>query len=387
MTFGRACDFCVRFRVVRFGKLAASSVATHRSNPDCRWTRKGVVNMRLPWRRRESESIANSVALVVIELPADELLGGEPAIELLQAEPPRGARALLARSRHLARSLKPARPARIALGRSGRAAKSVVVKLHPRRLARAVREFRRIGSADLARLAHGVGRGAKSVGGRLSFISPRKARSVRVVTTTIRRLVRDIDPSAATRVAREIAQLARTTIAKLDPRLVEDAVRRFVATIDKSGRGTRFDRIAKAAVNKIGPERAVNMAAEVTRALKRLVDRLDPDQVGKVISELVAAARSANDKKGRLRVVGFLASLVAEVGRALKRVAKDVEWRDVVVVVLVVLTTAPELLIAAGVSVAAVRLLTSLFTVLVRVLPERGSGSTSGKVRVPQSST
>ena len=353
-------------------------------------TRKGLVNMRLTWRKRESESNANSVALVVIELPADELLGGE--LETLQVEPPRRAARLLARSRHLAGRLNPARPVRIALGRSGRAAKSVVVKLHPRRLARAVREFRRIGSADLARLAHGVGRGAKSVGGGLGFISPWKARSVRVVTNTIRRLVKDIDPSAATRVARETTQLARTTIAKLDPRLVEDAVRRFVATIDldgkgKVGRGTRFDRIAKAAVTKIGPERAVNIAGEATRALKRLVDRLDPDQVGEVIRELVAAARSANDKKGRLRVVGFLASLVAAVVQALKRVAKDVEWRDVIVVVLVVLTTAPELLIAAGVSVAAVRLLTSLLTVLVQVLPERGSDLTSGRVRVPQSST
>ena len=338
--------------------------------------------MHLPWRKRESESTANSVALVVIELPADELLGRESAVEPLQAEPPGRAARLLARSRHLARRLNPARPARIVLGKSGRAAKSVVVKLHPGRLARAVREFRRIGAADLARLAHGVGRGAKSVGGRLSFISPRKARSVRVVTTTIRRLVRDIDPSVATRVARETAQLARTTIAKLDPSLVEDAVRRFVATIDKPGRGTRLAKIARIAVNKIGSERAVNVAAEVTRALKRLVDRLDPDQVGKVIGELVAAAKSANDKKGRLRVVGFLASLVAEVGQALKRVTKDVEWRDVVAVVLVVLTTAPKILTAAGVSVAAVRSLTSLLTVLVRVLPERGSGPKSGRVRV-----
>ena len=337
--------------------------------------------MRLPWRKRESESSANSVALVVIELPADELLVEEPAIEELHAEPRRMAR-LLARSPRFARRLNPAGPARIALGRSGRAAKSVVVKLHPRRLARAVREFRRIGSADFARLAHGVGRGAKGVGGRLSLISPRKARSVRVVTTALRRLVQDISPSAATRVARETTQLARTTIAKLDPRRVEDAVRRVAATIDldgkgkvdKPGRSTRFDKIAKAAVTKIGPERAVRMAAEATRALKCLVDRLDPVHVGEVIGELVAAARSANDMKGRLRVVGFLASLVGEVGRALKSVAKDVERRDVVVVVLVVLTTAPELLIAAGVSVAALRVLTSLLSVLVQVLPDRRSG-------------
>ena len=300
---------------------------------------------------------------------------------------------LLARSRRLARRLNPAGPARIALGTSGRAAKSVVVKLHPRRLARAVREFRRIGSADLARLAHGVGREAKGVGGRLRLISPRKARSVRVVTTALRRLVQDINPSAATRVARETTQLARTMIAKLDPRRVEDAVRRVAATIDldgkgkvdKPGRGTRFDRIAKAAVTKIGPERAVQMAAAATIALQRLVERLDPDDVVEVIVKLVAAVRSANDKKGRLRVVGLLASLVGEVGRALKSVAKDVECRDVVVVVLVVLTTAPELLIAAGVSVAALRVLTSLLTVLVQMLPDRGSGPTSRPV--PQCST
>ena len=171
---------------------------------------------------------------------------------------------------------------------------------------------------------------------------------------------------------------ARTTIAKLDPRRVEDAVRRVAETIDLDGKGetdkpsggTRFDGIARAAVTKIGPERAVKMAAEATRALKRLVDRLDPDEVGEVIGELVAAARSANDKKGRIRVVGFLASLVGEVGRALKSVAKDVQYRDVVVVVLVVLTTAPELLIAAGVSVAALRVLTPLLSIFVQMLPD-----------------
>ena len=217
------------------------------------------------------------------------------------------------------------------------------------------------------------------MGGRLSFISPRKARSVRVVTTALRRLVQDIDLGAATRVAREATQLARTTIAKLDPRRVEDAVRRVAATIDlgakgkvdKPGRGTRSDRIATAAVAKIGPERAVRMAPEAIRALKRLVDGLDPDHVGNVIGELVTAARSANDKKGRLRVFGLLASLVGEVGRALKSVAKDVEYRDVVVVVLVVLTTAPELLVAVGVSVAALRVLTLLLSVLVQVLPDQ----------------
>ena len=108
--------------------------------------------MRLTWRKRESESFANSTALVVIELPADELLVEEPASEELQGEPRRVAR-LVARSRRFARRLNPTAPARIALGKSGRAAKSMVVKLHPPRLARGVREFRRIGSADLARLA------------------------------------------------------------------------------------------------------------------------------------------------------------------------------------------------------------------------------------------
>ena len=140
----------------------------------------------------------------------------------------------------------------------------------------------------------------------------------------------------------------------------------------------RSRRTASGAINS-------HKAAEATRALKRLVDGLDPDHVGRVIGELVAAARSANDKKGRLRVVGFLASLVREVGRALKGVAEGVEWRDVVVVLLVVLVTAPELLVAAGVSAAVVRVLTPLLEVLVEVLPDRGSGPTSR--RVPQSST
>lgn len=181
--------------------------------------------------------------------------------------------------------------------------------------------------------------------------------------------------------ARETTRLARTTIAKLDPRRVEHAIRRVADGIELDGKGkknrrpggTKLDRIARAAVARIGPERAVKMAAEATKALKRLVARLDPDQVGEVIRELVAAAKAANDKQGRLRVVGFLASLVKEAGRALKSVAQDVEVRDVVVVVLVVLTTAPELLVAAGVSVAAVRVLTSLLSILVQLLPDRGS--------------
>ena len=69
--------------------------------------------------------------------------------------------------------------------------------------------------------------------------------------------------------------------------------------------------------------------------------------------------------------MGFLASLVGGVGRALESVAKDVEIRDVAVVVLVILATAPELLVAVGVSAAALRVLTPLIKVLVEVLPER----------------
>ena len=270
----------------------------------------------------------------------------------------------------VARRLNPARATKVALGTSGRAAKSVVVKLHPRRLARAAREFRRIGAGDLARLARGVGRGSKGVAGRLRVISPRKARSVRVVATAVRKLVENIDPAAATRIAREATRLARKTIVKLDPHRVEAAVRRVAETIDVDGKG-KMDTVAKAAVAKIGPERATRIAGAATRAIKRLVDRLDPDHLGQVIGDLVAAAKAANDKKGRLCVVGFLASLVGGVGRALESVAKDVEIRDVAVVVLVILATAPELLVAVGVSAAALRVLTPLIKVLVEVLPER----------------
>ena len=278
--------------------------------------------MRLPWRKKEPESPANSTALVVIELPADELLVEAPASE----ETPREARreaGLLAWSRRLARRLNPAAPARIAVGKSGQAAKSVVVKLHPRRLARAIREFRRIGPADLARLAHDVSPATKGEGGRLGPVSPRKERRARVVTTVLRRSVRKISPSVAAHMARETTRLARTTIAKLDPRRVEDAVRRVAETIDldgkrkKNGRsgGTRLDRIARAAVSKIGPERAVKIADEATKALKRLVARMDPDQVGEVIGELVAAAKAANDKK-RSPASGWVPRVASEGGRA-----------------------------------------------------------------------
>lgn len=331
--------------------------------------------MRLPFWGRKPEarsSVTASTALVVIELPADGMPVGEPTVDLEDESLRRAG--LMARSgramKLVARGLNPARATKMALGTPGRAAKSVIVKLHPRRLARAAREFRRIGASDLARLARGVGRGSRSVAGRLRVISPRKARSVRVVATAVRKLVRDIDPDAASRIAREATRLARKTIVKLDPRQVEAAVRRVAETIDLDGKG-KMDTVAKAAVAKIGPERATRIAAAATIALKRLVPRLDPDHVGQMIGDLVAAAKSANDKKGRLRVVGFLASLVGGVGRALKSVAKDVEIRDVAVVVLIILATAPELLVAVGVSAAALRVLTPLIKVLVEVFPER----------------
>ena len=78
-------------------------------------------------------------------------------------------------------------------------------------------------------------------------------------------------------------------------------------------------------------------------------------------------------------MVGFLASLGRKIVRALKGVAEDVKFREVVVVVLVVLATAPELLIAAGVSVAAVRVLTLLLQVLVQVLSKPEGEIRSGE--------
>lgn len=67
-------------------------------------------------------------------------------------------------------------------------------------------------------------------------------------------------------------------------------------------------------------------------------------------------------------------------GRAAKSVVVKLHPRRLAkaVVLLVVLTTAPDLLIAAGVSVAAVRLLTSLLRVLAQVLPERKRTETRG---------
>ena len=334
----------------------------------------------------ESKGSADtSTALVVIELPVDGMLVNESSAEELQAEPRRRAR-LLARSRRalarLARGLNPAEPTRIAVATSGRAAKSVVVKLHPRRLARAAKEFRRIGAEDLERLARGVARGTKGVAGRFSFNSPWKARRVRVVAATVRKLVLDVSPDAANRMARQATRLAQESVAQLDPRRVEEAVRRAVDAVDfnrhgrkgRSSDGGRINRAIQTAIAKIGPERAVRIAGEATRVLALLLDKLDPDHVGRVIGDLVAAARSANDKVGRLRLVGFLAALVGEVGRAFKSVAKNIEARDVAVVVLVVLTAAPELLIAVGVSAAALRVLTQVIQVIIQVFPERKGG-------------
>ena len=332
-------------------------------------------------------STTTSTALVVIELPADGMLVEEPDAENLQGALRRRA-GLLARSgraaRRVARRLIPAGATKTALGTSGRAAKSVVVKLDPRRLAGAAREFRRIGAVDLSRLARGVDRGSKGVASRFRFISPRKAHSVRVVAAAVRKLVQNIDPGTATCMAREATRLAQKSVVKLDPRRVEEAVRRVAGAVDSKDHGKRGEssgggltyRVAKTAIAKIGPTRAVQVAGEATRAFILLVDRVDADHTGKVIGDLVAAAKSANDRKGRLRVVGFLASLASEGGRALENVAKNIEARDVAVVALVVLTTAPQLLIAAGVSVAALRVLTQLTLVFVTVLPDRRGNPT-----------
>ena len=142
--------------------------------------------------------------------------------------------------------------------------------------------------------------------GRLRVISPRKARSVRVVATAVRKLVENIDPAAATRIDREATRLARKTIVKLDPHRVEAAVRRVAETIDVDGKG-KMDTVAKAAVAKIGPERATRIAGAATRAIKRLVDRLDPDHVGQVIGDLVAQPelRSAQHTGDRVNLHCF----------------------------------------------------------------------------------
>ena len=259
------------------------------------------MGIRLTLRAKNPESgspVVDDTGPLVIELPVDEMTAVEPATDDLHGESRRG-RGRLARTGRAVmrpvRRLNPARATKTALGASGRAARSVVVTLEPQRLARAVRAFRRIGPVDPAVLASGIGRGSRNVAGRLRLMSPRRARSVRVVAAAVRRLVRNIEPAAAARMAREATRSAQESIARLDPRAVEKAVRRFVKAVDSDDGGKRvgssegrwINRVARAAVARTGPARTARIAGEAAKVLFLLVRGLDPDRVADFIRQLV----------------------------------------------------------------------------------------------------
>ncbi len=265
----------------------------------------------------------------------------------------------------------------------------VVIKLNLRKLARAGRAFRKLDGAGLVRFAGGVGKGARSAAGKLK--SPRVARHVRRVTTSVRDIARNVDPGAAAVLARRAAESAKSVVTRLDPRDVTEAVRRVADTAEsgvsgKGGKrskgGRRVERFATSALARIGPERAAQVADEAVRVLKELVVKLDPDRVAGLAGEIFAAAKSANSRKTRFRVFGLLASIVKETSRAFKSVAGNLSMRDVAVVALVVLTTAPELLVALGVSAAVIRVMVSLAGVLVELFPDRkGAGGIGAEGR------
>ena len=92
-----------------------------------------------------------------------------------------------------------------------------------------------------------------------------------------------------------------------------------------------------------------------------------------------ARARSDSEVAGGSRGwPGLLASIVKETGRAFKSVAGNLSMRDVAVVALIVLTTAPELLVALGVGAGVIRVMISLAGVLVELFPDKKSAGGIG---------
>ena len=113
-----------------------------------------------------------------------------------------------------------------------------------------------------------------------------------------------------------------------------------------------------------GPDRAG--AGSADHALGLSLPRLPRPRLEHFWSLAPAPADDARGAAGRLALRRHGPGHAGrEIVRALKGVAEDVKFRDVVVV-----ATAPELLIAAGVSVASLRVLTLLLPVLVQVLLE-----------------
>ena len=172
-----------------------------------------------------------------------------------------------------------------------------------------------------------------------------------------------------------VGEAAQVVVIKLNLRKLARAGRAF-RKLDGAG----LVRFAGGA--RIGPERAAQVADEAVRVLKELVVKLDPDRVAGLAGEIFAAAKSANSRKTRFRVFGLLASIVKETSRAFKSVAGNLSMRDVAIVALVVLTTAPELLVALGVSAAVIRVMVSLAGVLVELFPDRkGAGGIGAEGR------
>ena len=200
------------------------------------------------------------------------------------------------------------------------------------------------------------------------------AKNVHRVTAAVRDIAKNFSPRTAQRLSADAIRSAQSVVAEIDPREVTAAVRRIAqgggpvppAAGDDGGIG----KTARAAVRKLGRDRAVRVASEVKRVIKVVVARLDPDQVGKVAGEIVERAKSATGREARFRLFGLLANIWLETGRAFKKVFKTVEPRDVVVITLVVLATMPELLVALGVSAAVIKVVVTVAQGILRVLPD-----------------
>ena len=263
---------------------------------------------------------------------------------------------------------------RVTIGIRG-AAKGIAIKYDPRKLSRAVGALRELASVDVAGLAAATARGTKEVTRALKLPLPWVAKNVHQVTAAVRDIARNFSPRTAQRLSADAVRSAQSVVAEIDPREVTAAVRRIAqggspappAAGDDDGIG----KTAREAVRNLGRDRAIRVASEVIRVIKVVVARLDPDQVGKVVGEIVERAKSATGRDARFRLFGLLANIWLETGRAFKKVSKTVEPLDVVVVILVVLATMPELLVALGVSAAVIKVVVTVAQGILRVLPDR----------------
>lgn len=267
----------------------------------------------------------------------------------------------------------------------GGTAKGVAIRIHPNRLAKAVTAARDLAKVDLAsfnemtgsgarvvtRGAKGVGRGAKAATRLPKRLVSKTARRVR---STINDMAAAVSPEDVDSLVVKSVKSAQRVVHKIDGQQLVEAIRRLVHESDDRDSTTggeahrRLRKIASNAIKKVGVDRVVRVAPGVVKALKTVVANLDGKRTAKSVAELVAQAKAATGKQARFRLFRLLVEIARETSRAFRKVSGDIEMRDVVVVILVVLATMPELLVALGVSAVLIRIMVPTAQVLLELL-------------------